>query len=390
MARALNRLSDRRMKAAAPGMHCDGGNLWLHVADSGARSWLFRFAIGGRERAMGLGAVNAVSLAQARQKAADARNLVADGIDPIEARASARASRAAAVTFEAVARDYLAIHGPALSVTYRLQWESTLASYAYPQIGSIPVAAVDVDAVFRVLSPLWPTKADTASRLRGRIEAILGAATVRGLRAGPNPATWRGNLAHLLPKKSKVHRVAHRRAMPYRDLPAFMATLRAREGAAARAFELLILTALRTGEVLGARWAEIDVAEALWTIPGERMKARKPHRIPLSGPALAVLAALPRTSEFVFPAERRAGKPMHSDALAETLERMKVEVTTHGFRSTFRDWSAEQTGFSNEVCEAALAHTVGNSVGAAYRRGDLLDKRRELMNAWGTFCGAAS
>jgi integrase len=371
-------------------MHCDGGNLWLHVADSGARSWLFRFAIGGRERAMGLGAFNAVSLAQARQKAADARNLVVDGIDPIEARASARASRAAAVTFEAVASDYLAIHGPALSLTHRLQWESTLASYAYPQIGAIPVAAVDVDAVFRVLSPLWPTKADTASRLRGRIEAILGAATVRGLRAGPNPATWRGNLAHLLPKKSKVHRVAHHRAMPYRDLPAFMATLRAREGAAARAFELLILTALRTGEVLGARWAEIDVAEALWTIPGERMKARKPHRIPLSGPALAVLAALPRTSEFVFPAERRAGKPMHSDALAETLERMKVEVTTHGFRSTFRDWSAEQTGFSNEVCEAALAHTVGNSVEAAYRRGDLLDKRRELMNAWATFCGGAS
>jgi integrase len=238
-----------------------------------------------------------------------------------------------------------------------------------------------------VLSPLWPTKADIASRLRGRIEAILGAATVRGLRAGPNPATWRGNLEHLLPKKSRVHRITHHVAMPYADLPAFLVTLRARQGAAARALELLILTALRTGEVLGARWAEIDAAAALWTVPAERMKARKPHRIPLGGPALAILAALPRTSEFVFPAERRAGKPMHSDALAETLERMGVAVTVHGFRSTFRDWAAECTSFSNEVCEAALAHTIGNSVEAAYRRGDLLDKRRQLMAAWGTYCG---
>jgi integrase len=368
-------------------MHCDGGNLWLHVADSGARSWLFRFAITGRERAMGLGAVNAVSLSQAREKAASARNLVADGVDPIEARATARASRAAAVTFESVARDYLAIHGPALSDSHRLQWGTSLATYAYPYIGALPVAAVDVDAVFRVLSPLWPTKAETAARLRGRIEAILGAATVRGLRAGPNPATWRGNLEHLLPKKSKVRRVAHHRAMPYAELPAFMVTLRAREGAAARALELLILTALRTGEVLGARWSEIDATAALWALPPDRMEARKVHRVPLCGPALAILAALSRTSEFVFPAERRAGKPMHSDALAETLERMKIDVTTHGFRSTFRDWAAERTDFANHVVEQALAYTIGNAVEAAYRRGDMLDRRRELMNAWGTFCG---
>jgi integrase len=387
MARALNRLSDRRVKAAAPGMHCDGGNLWLHVADSGARSWLFRFAIGGRERAMGLGAVNAVSLAQARQKAADARNLVADGIDPIEARASARSSRAVAATFESVARDYLAIHGPSLSDAHRHQWETSLKQYAFPHIGTMSVAAVDVDAVFRVLSPLWPTKAETATRLRGRIEAILAAATVRGLRAGPNPATWRGNLAHLLPKKSKVHRVAHHVAMSHADLPAFLGTLRARAGAAARALELLILTASRTGEVLSARWDEIDAAAALWTIPAERMKARKPHRVPLSGPALAILAALPRTSEFVFPAERRAGKPMHDEALSETLERMKIGATVHGFRSTFRDWAAERTDFANHVVEQALAHTIGNAVEAAYRRTDLFDKRRELMTAWAAYCG---
>jgi integrase len=300
--------------------------------------------------------------------------------------AAVRASRAAAVTFKSVALDYLAIHGSSLSAKQLLQWETSLATYAYPHIGAMPVAAVDVDTVFRVLSPLWRTKADTASRLRGRIESILGASTVRGLRAGPNPATWRGNLAHLLPKKSQVRRVAHHRAMPYAELPDFMATLRAREGAAARGLELLILTALRTGEVLGARWSEIDVAAALWTVPADRMKARKAHRVPLSGPALAILAALPQTSGFVFPGERRAGKPIHGEALGEMLERMKVDVTTHGFRSTFRDWSAECTSFSNEVCEAALAHTIGNSVEAAYRRGDLLDKRRELMNAWGTYC----
>jgi integrase len=386
MARGLDRLSVRRVETAGPGLHADGGGLYLQVGPTGSRSWIFRYAIGGRERAMGLGPLNAVGLKQAREKAKACRAQRADGLDPIEARAAVRVSSATVATFESVARDYLALHGPTLCAKHRLQWEAHLTQYVLPLIGALPVTAIDVDVVFKVLSPLWPTKADTASRLRGRIEAILGAATVRGLRTGPNPATWRGNLEHLLPKKSRVHRVAHHKAMPYAELPAFLVALRARDGAAARALELLILTASRTSEVLGARWNEIDTAAALWTVPAERMKGRRPHRVPLSGPALAVLAALPRTSEFVFTAERRAGRPIHHNGLAETMERMGATVTVHGFRSSFRDWAAETTGFPNEVVEMALAHTIRNSAEAAYRRGDLLDKRRDLMSAWGTFC----
>jgi integrase len=336
---------------------------------------------------MGLGALHSVSLAQARARAADCRFQRASGLDPIEARDAVRASPAP-LTFEAVAVDYLASHGSALSAKHRKQWASSLRRYVYPHIGNVPVAGVDTDAVSRVLAPIWATKVATASRVRGRIEAVLGAATVRGLRAGPNPAMWRGNLSHLLPKKSRVRRVAHFAAMPYAELPAFVATLRARDGLTARALELLILTAARTGEIINMRWAEVDVAAALWTIPEHRMKARIEHRVPLARPALAVLAALPRDPEYVFPGARRSG-PMHHDVLIEALKEQmgRGDVTVHGFRSTFRDWAGETTSFPNHVVEMALAHTIGNAVEAAYRRGDLLDKRRELMAAWGTYCG---
>jgi integrase len=366
-------------------MHADGGGLWLQVGPTGSRSWIFRFTIAGKARAMGLGALNAVSLAQARQKAADARNLVAAGMDPIEARTHQRAPQAL-VTFEAAALDYLVSHEDGWhNAEHRRQWRATMEQDVFPHIGALPVSAVDTDAVLKVLRPIWSTKVETANRIRGRIESVLGAAMARGLRTGPNPATWRGNLQHLLPKKSKVRRVEHHAALPYPELPDFMVALRARPGLAAHALEFLILTAARTGEVLGARWPEIDVAAAVWTIPAGRMKSRRPHRVPLSRAALAVLAPLPRDSAFVFPGERKAGS-IHNDAMSELLKKMGVAVTVHGFRSTFRDWAAERTDFPNHVVEMALAHVVGDATEAAYRRGDLYEKRTELMNAWSVFC----
>jgi integrase len=287
-------------------------------------------------------------------------------VDPIEAKATQRAP-AAPVTFEVAALDYVASHGTTLSAKHCLQWLTSLRRYAFPTLGNVPVAAVDTDAVFKALSPIWHEKLETASRLRGRIEAILDAAKVRRLRSGDNPASWRGNLAHL----------------------AFMATLRARDSAAGRALELLILTAVRTGEVLGPRWHEIEIDDKVWTIPALRMKSGRDHRVPLSDAAIAILKALPRVGEYVFPGERRAGKPMHNDALSELLERMGVDYTVHGFRSTFRDWCAETTAFPREVAEMALAHAVGNQVEAAYRRGDLFEKRRALMDEWARYCGGS-
>jgi integrase len=397
MARAIHRLSDRRARTAGPGMYADGGGLYLQVGPTGSRSWIFRYAtgelrttrngkVGHVERAMGLGAFPDTSLAEARAKALDARKQRATGIDPLVAKRAVRAPQAF-VTFEAAARDYIASHQTAWGAAYVRQWENSLATHAFPTTGNVPVAAVDTDAVFKVLSPIWHEKLETASRLRGQIEAILDAAKVRGLRSGDNPASWRGNLSHLLAKKSQVRRAGHHAAMPYTALPGFMATLRARDGAAARALELLIMTAARTGEVLGARWSEIDLAGKVWTIPAERMKAGRDHRVPLSDPAIAILKVLPNTCDFVFPGERRAGKTIHDDALSELLERMGVDCTVHGFRSTFRDWAAETTGYPNHVVEMALAHAVGNKVEAAYRRGDLFEKRTELMVAWAAYCG---
>jgi integrase len=378
-------------------MHPDGGGLYLQVSPTGSRSWIFRYATGevaisrnGKprrvERAMGLGAFPDTSLAEARAKALDARKQRAEHKDPIEARNAVRAPKTP-VTFAEVAQDYIASHQTAWGATYVRQWRSSLATYAFPTIGNVPVAAVDGDAVFKVLSPIWHEKLETASRLRGQIEAILDAAKVRGLRSGDNPASWRGNLSHLLAKKSKIRRVEHHSAMPFADLPAFMVTLRARDGVAARALELLILTAARTGEALGARWSEIDLPGKVWTILGERMKAGRDHRVPLSDPAISVLKAIPHTGDFVFPGQRRVGKPIHDDALSELMQRTGVDWAVHGFRSTFRDWAAETTSFPNHVVEMALAHAIGNQVEAAYRRGDLFEKRTELMAAWAAYCG---
>jgi integrase len=361
---------------------------------------MFRYTSGGKLREMGLGparGLHAVPLAKARKKAFDLFEKVAEGIDPLaEREAMAEAEKVAAVaearraiTFREVAEEYIAAHAAGwANPKHKAQWGNTLTAYAYPLIGAKPVAEIGTDDVLNVLKPIWHQKAETAVRLRGRIESILTAATVKGLRSGENPARWRGHLAELLPARSKVAPVEHHAALPFADLPAFYLRLQAADGLGARALELAILTAARTGEVLGATWGEIDLDAALWIIPAARMKAKREHRVPLSAPAVALLRKLAtlREGPFVF-AGQNPSKPLSNMALLMTLRRMKrSDLTAHGFRSTFRDWAAETTPFPSEVVEMALAHAVGDKVEAAYRRGDLFDKRRELMESWGNCC----
>jgi integrase len=380
-------------------MLADGGGLYLQISAVGVKTWIFRFQIaGGKRREMGLGAIADVSLAEARDKARDARKLAKQGGDPIERRRSERVARsitdAKAMTFRQCAEAYIAAHQAGWrNPKHAAQWPSTLQTYVYPIVGELPVMAVDRPAVLRVLSPIWNEKPETASRVRGRIESILGWATQHGYRTDENPAMWKGAIEHALPQKSKVRRVEHHAALPYGELAAFMLKLRQQEGIAARALEFAILTAARTGEVIGAAWAEInrageDAEARLWTIPGSRMKAGKEHRVPLSGPACAVLAQMQaiRQNEFVFPGHR-IGRPLSNMAMLMLLRRMgRGDLTAHGFRSAFSDWCAEQTNTPSEVREMALAHAVGDKVEAAYRRGDLFEKRRELMAAWGRYC----
>jgi len=353
----------------------------------------------GRPRWMGLGPLALYGLQEARGKALDARRLRHEGIDPIETRRAnrlrERLEAAKAMTFKQCADSYIASHRAGWrNAKHAAQWEATLATYAYPAIGDLPVQEIDTGLVCKVLEPIWTAKPETAGRVRGRIEAILDWAKARDYRAGENPARWRGHLDKLLPARSKVAKVEHHAALPYAELPSFMADLRAEEGIAARALEFLILTAARTGETIGARWSEVNLAEKIWLIPGERMKAGKAHRVPLSAPALAILdkmQALRRqadrpSDQFVFPG-RKAGKPLSNMAFMMLLRRMgRDDLTAHGFRSSFRDWISERTDTPAEIAEMALAHVVGSKVEAAYRRGDLLDRRRKLMAAWGEFC----
>jgi len=380
-----------------PGRYGDGQGLWLQVSPAGTKSWLFRFTQEGKARQMGLGPVHTVSLAEARQKALECRKQLLEGADPIEARngarARARVAAAKGVTFSQCAERYIAAHEIAWkNDKHRAQWRSTLTTYCDPVFGTLPVAAIDTGLVLKVLEPIWSAKPETATRVRGRIETVLDWATVRGYRAGENPARWRGHLDKLLPSRAKVARVNHHAALPYRELPAFMEALRAREGIGARALEFAILTAARTGEVIGATWAEIDLAERVWTIPAERMKGGREHRVPLTDPAVELLKALPREdgTEFVFLGGRK-GQGLSNVALLATLRRMdRADLTSHGFRSTFRDWAAETTTYPSEVVEMALAHAVGSKVEAAYRRGDLFEKRRALMADWGRFAHAGT
>jgi integrase len=379
-----------------PGMYNDGGGLYLQVGANSA-SWIFRYKFDGRRAArdMGLGSAAIVSLAEARERALHYRRMLAEDPprNPLDERRAARERRrleaAKAMSFRECAEAYIAAHQAGWkNPKHAAQRPATLGSYVYPVMADLPVAAVDVGLVMRVLEPVWTTKPETASRVRGWVESVLDWATARGYRAGENPARWRGHLDKLLPKRSKVQRVEHHAALPYAEIAAFLAELRSHDGITPRALEFAILTAARTGAVIGATWSEIDLEGRLWTIPAERMKAGREHRVPLSEPAAAILRArrAVRESEFVFPGQR-PGRPLSNMSLLMQLRRMgRGDLTTHGFRSTFSDWCAEKTSFPAEVREMALAHTVGDKVEAAYRRGDLFEKRRALAEAWARFC----
>ena len=381
----VGRLTARKVETAKPGVYLDGQGLRLIVGATGSRKWAFRFMRRGRSQDMGLGGAD-VSLAMARERAAEARRTLAGGQNPID---GARVARAGRPTFGQVADEYLAAkQSEWRNGKHRAQWEMTLQRYCAPLRGR-PVDEIDTAAVLEVLTPLWASIPETASRLRGRIETVLDAARARGMIGAneANPARWRGHLDKLLPKRQKLTR-GHHAAMPFADVPQFIACLRTRGAVAALALEFAILTAARSGEVLGARWAEIDFENSIWTVPAARMKGGRMHRVPLSVPALVMLKKLheARTGEFIFSGQRR-GKPLSEMAMEMILRRMKADGTTvHGFRSSFRDWCGEVSTFPREVAEAALAHVAGDATERAYRRGDALEKRRELMEAWAAYC----
>ncbi len=380
--------------AKVPGMHAMGEppGLYLYVHE-GARSWILRYSLHGRRRDLGLGSYDDFTLAEARERAREQRKLVLAKVDPIQAkREGHEAARAAALqtmSFAKCVDGYLEAHADAWrNAKHRAQWRSSLDTYTGKILGPLNVAAVDTGLVLRVLDPIWKTKTETASRVRGRIESVLDWATVRGFRRGDNPARWKGHLAELLANPSKVARVTHHPALPYRDAGTFMEALRAQQGIAASALEFTILTAARSGETRGATWDEIDVAGKVWTVPAERMKAHREHRVPLSDAAVAVIEAMKakRLGEFVFPGAKE-GSPLSDMSLTAVIRRMKIDnVTVHGFRSTFRDWAAECTNYPREVAEAALAHTKDDKTEAAYQRGDLLAKRARLMGEWARYC----
>jgi integrase len=376
------------------GRYGDGGGLALQISRWGTKAWLFRYQWAGKRRQMGLGPAHSdgVSLSEAREKAAECRRLVRERRDPIEARGQERMRErleaARSVTFRQCAESYIDGHEAAWrNPKHRAQWKSTLSAYAYPAIGALPVGAIDKALVLSCLEPIWRVKPETAKRVRGRIEAILDWATARDHRSGDNPARWKGHLDKLLPAPAKVRAVRHHPAMAYAEIPGFMGALRARKELGARALEFTVITAVRTGETIAARWDELDLAAKVWTIPAERMKAKREHRVPLSKRAIEILADLPREGDCIFPGDGDRQPWLSNMAMLETLKRMgRSDVTVHGFRSSFRDWAAERTGYPNHVVEMALAHAVGDKVEAAYRRGDLFDKRRRLMAEWAMYC----
>ena len=392
-AKELSPLEVRRL--SRPGRWSVGGvdGLALQVTESGARSWVLRLSVGGRQREMGLGSFPSVPLAEAREKARAHRAMVDQGADPISERRAAKSAAAAdrdsQQSFATVAAQYIAQHAKSWkNVKHGAQWASTLRTYAEPVIGSLLVRDVTTVHVIKGLEPIWTAKTETARRIRSRMELILDFAAARGLREGPNPARWRGNLDAALPKPGRIAKVRHHAAVAVDEIGAFMTRLRAQSGMGAKALEFAVLTAARSGEVRGAVWSELDLAAALWTVPAERMKSGREHRVPLSKPALTLLRDLPTGApdDLVFPGLRG---PLSDMSLTAVLRRMKVDATAHGFRSTFRDWCSEHTNHSSEVAEMALAHAVGDKVEAAYRRGDLFEKRVHLMNDWATFLGSS-
>jgi integrase len=387
MAKPKTKTAKNPAAIAKPGRYGFGGGLWLTVAPTGGRGWAYRFTIGGRSRALGLGGFPLVSLEEARAKAAEARQLARSGVDPIEQRNGAADRKGRAMSFREVADALIADlrHGWR-SPKSETQWRSSLAAYAYPRLGLKDVANIDKRDVVAVLRPIWTTKPETAKRVRARIEQVLARATALDLRHGDNPAAW-SLLRHLLPAAShKAQTVRHHAALNFVELPTFLRQLREAEGAAARALEFTILTAARSAEAIGARWSEIDFGRRLWVVPAHRMKADVEHIVPLGNSAMTLLLSLPRDGEYVFVADN--GRRLAADSLRQVLRHMgRAEVTVHGFRSSFRDWASEETMHEQATCELALAHAIDSKVEASYRRGKLLDKRRALMDDWAAFCG---
>jgi integrase len=392
----VKRLTVRQVMTAKPecgrraAMLADGGNLYLQATigrdDTVRRSWVFRYELDGQRHDLGLGSVDTLNLVEAREKARLLRQQLVDGIDPFTAKRQAKkerlaklAAEARAMTFRQCAEECIKSHSDGWkNAKHATQWRSTLKTYAYPVLGDLAVDDIATAHVVRALQPIWKEKPETASRVRGRIEKVLGWAAVRGFRSGDNPARWRGHLQELFAAKGKVRPVEHHAALSFTDVPAFMADLRSRNSLSARALEFTVLTATRTGETIGATWDEIDFAAKAWTIAPARMKAGKEHRVPLSDRAAAILASVPREGEHIF--------PLSNMAMLELLRGMRPGTTVHGFRSSFRDWAAERTSYPNHVAEAALAHTIGDKVEKAYRRGDLFEKRRKLMADWAAWC----
>lgn len=381
-------LNARKVETAGPGRHGDGRGLFLYVKPSGARSWVLRYQVQGRRRDLGLGAYPDVSLAMARDRAAEARRLIAEGEDPITKKQQAKPK-----TFREAALELIESKRPGWkNAKHAAQWTATLESYVFPKIGAVQVAKIETAEVISALTPIWAAKPETANRVRQRIEAVIDYASALGIRSGDNPARWRGHLDHLLPKPKKVRAVVHHPALPHAQISNFMTDLAKREGVAARALAFSILTAARSGETRGMTWGEVDMDAKIWTIPAGRMKAAKEHRVPLTEAALALLGQRAKGSPdeaLIFGSEAKPGKPISDMSMTAVLRRMeRADITVHGFRSTFRDWAGETTGFHREVIEAALAHGIKDKAEAAYARSDLFDKRRKLMEAWASIAAA--
>lgn len=402
MARQQQRLTALQVtKLTKPGLYGDGGGLTLQITTTGAKSWLFRYMVAGKPFGMGLGPTHTVSLAEARQKALDARKLLIDGINPLAAKKQNQIAAALAdakmMTFDQCAKAYILAHKAGWkNAKHGDQWTNTLNTYASPVFGHLPVAEIDTGLVVKCLAPIWEGKTETASRLRGRIESVLGWATTSGYRTGENPARWKDHLQNLLATISKTSRTKNHPSLPWQRIGAFMSALREREGVGARAVEFAILTACRSGEVRGAQWAEFDTTDKVWTIPAERMKAKREHQVPLSDAALTLLASMPNESDVVFAGTK--GQPLSDMSLTAVLRRMNGNtkpvwvdangegVTVHGFRSSFRMWAAENTIYPREVAEHALAHQLPDAVERAYQRGSQYAKRTELMAEWSVYC----
>jgi integrase len=402
MARQQQRLSALQVsKLTKPGLYGDGGGLTLQITQGGVKSWLFRYMMAGKAHGMGLGPTHTVSLADARQKALSARKLVLNGINPLAAKKqdqlAATLAKAKTMTFAQCAEAYISAHKAGWKSAKHIdQWTNTLKTYAGPVFGHLPVAEIDTGLVIKCLAPIWEGKTETASRLRGRIESVLGWATTSGYRTGENPARWKGHLDNLLATISKNSRTTHHPSLPWQHMGLFMTALRARDGTSARAVEFAVLTACRSGEVRGARWSEFDLERKVWTIPADRMKAKRQHEVPLSDAALAILKSTQDDETFVFPG--RKAQPLSDMSLAVVLRRMNsgerptwtdangAGITVHGFRSSFRMWTAETTNYPREVAEHALAHQLPDAVERAYQRGSQFAKRAALMDEWSAFC----